>query len=107
MHHGASKEEKMAEKQKSSERLLKIGNLLEEKRKALGKQYNAREQFIANRSDELFGSEDWISVRHLYNIEHGKNWISIEKLIQLSYALEEDPCELFREIVRIYGESSS
>ena len=73
----------MAEKVKQSEALIKIGKLFEQKRKALGKQYKSREQFIHNRSSELFGSEDWISLRHLCNIEHGKNWISIEKLIML------------------------
>lgn len=92
----------MAEKNVKSEALIKIGKLFEQKRKALGKQYKSREQFIYNRSDELFGSEDWISLRHLFNIEHGKNWISIEKLIMLADALEEDPSDLFNEIVAIY-----
>ena len=95
----------MAEKTKQSEALTKIGKLFEQKRKALGKQYKSREQFIHNRSSELFGSEDWISLRHLYNIEHGKNWISIEKLIMLADALEEDPGDLFNEIVEIYRNS--
>lgn len=97
----------MAEKKKDSEALLQIGKLIEKKRKALGKQYQSREQFIYKRSDELFGSEDWISVRHLFNIEHGKNWISIEMLIVLADALEEDPTDLFDEIVDIYRSSSS
>lgn len=92
----------MAERVTRSEVLIKIGELIEQKRKALGKQYKSREQFICNRSDELFGSEDWISLRHLCNIERGKNWISIEKLIILADALEEDPGDLFNEIVRIY-----
>ena len=59
------------------------------------------EKFIEKRSDELFGAEDWISLRYLYNIEHGKNWISIEKLLLLSKALEVDPVDLFVEIVEI------
>lgn len=92
----------MSEKISQSEALKKIGKLFEQKRKALGKQYRSREHFIYNRSDELFDSKDWISLRHLYNIEHGKNWISIEKLIMLADALEEDPCDLFGEIVKIY-----
>lgn len=92
----------MAEKIKRSETLTKIGKLFEQKRKALGKQYKSREKFIYNRSNELFGSKDWISLRHLCNIEHGKNWISIEKLIMLADALEEDPGDLFNEIVKIY-----
>jgi len=49
----------------------------------------------------LFGSADWISLRYLYNIEHGKNWISIEKLIILSKTLEENHVDLFEEIVDI------
>ena len=97
----------MAEKITKSDALIKIGKLFEQKRKALGKQYKSREQFIYNRSDELFGSEDWISLRHLYNIEHGKNWISIEKLILLADALEEDPSSLFKEIVAIYKNSQN
>lgn len=97
----------MAEKNIQSEALTKIGKLFEQKRKALGKQYKSREQFIFTRSDELFGSEDWISLRHLYNIEHGKNWISIQKLIMLADALEEDPNDLFNEIVKIYRSSQN
>ena len=97
----------MAEKKVQSEALIKIGKLFEKKRKALGKQYQSRERFIYNRSDELFDSEDWISLRHLYNIEHGKNWISIEKLILLAEALEEDPSDLFNEIVTIYYSSKN
>lgn len=92
----------MSERNTESKALKQIGNLFEQKRKALGKQYKSREQFIYNRSDELFDSEAWISLRHLYNIEHGKNWISIEKFIMLADALEEDPCDLFSEIVEIY-----
>lgn len=96
----------MAERKKDSKALIRIGNLLEVKRKSLGKQYKSREQFIYKRSDELFGSEDWISLRHLCNIEHGKNWLSIEKLILLADALEENPIDLFSEIVTIYRHSS-
>ncbi len=97
----------MAEKKTESEALTRIGKRLEQKRKALGKQYKSREQFIYHRSEELFGSEDWISLRHLYSIEHRKNWRSIEKLILLADALEEDPSDLFHEIVAIYRSSQS
>lgn len=96
----------MAERIKRNDTLISIGKLLKEKRIALGKQYRSREQFIYKRSIELFGSEDWISLRHLCNIEHGKNWPSIEKLIIIADALEEDPCDLFNEIVAIYRSSS-
>lgn len=91
----------MTERTEDSKTLIKIGKLLEEKRKALGKQYKSREKFIEKRGDELFASENWISLRYLNNIEHGKNWISIEKLLVLSKALEEDPVDLFREIIAI------
>lgn len=96
----------MAEKNNDSKILREIGGLIESKRKALGKQYKSREQFINRRSVELFGAEDWISLRHLNNIEHGKNWISIEKLIVLSYALEENPVDVFAEIVEIYKKNT-
>jgi len=95
----------MAERKQPSKALVNVGKLLEGKRKALGKQYRSREKFIEKRSDELFGSTDWISLRYLYNIEHGKNSISIEKLIVLSKALEENPVDLFEEIVAIYSSS--
>lgn len=97
----------MAEKKATNDALTQIGRLFESKRKALGKRYKSREQFIYHRSDELFGSENWISLRHLVNIEHGKNWISIEKLIMLADALEEDAGDLFNEIVEIYRNSQN
>ena len=58
--------------------------------------------FIDRRSEELFGGEAWISPRHLANIELGKNWISIEKLIILATALEENPVDFFEEIIETY-----
>ena len=91
----------MSERKMESQVLIESGKLIESKRKALGKRYKSREKFIENRSNELFGSEDWISLRYLYNIEHGKNWISIEKLLLLSKALEIDPVDLFAEISAI------
>lgn len=97
----------MAERKTESKILIEIGRLIESKRKALGKQYKSREKFIEKRSDELFGSEEWISLRYLYNIEHGKNWISIEKLLILSKALEVDPIDLFTEITVICSSTGS
>ena len=82
--------------------LVKIGELLVKKRKALGEAYKSRESFIERRSDEIFKGNTWISPRHLANLELGKNWISIEKLLILSTALEEDPVDLFEEIIRTY-----
>lgn len=73
----------MSEKNIESKALIRIGKLFEQKRKALGKQYKSRERFIYNRSDELFGSEDWISLRHLYNIEHGKIGSVLKSLLSL------------------------
>ena len=92
----------MAERKSYDQGLINIGQLLQEKRKALGPRYSTRERFINIRSDELFNSNDWISLRHLSNIETGKNWISIEKLLLLATALEEDPVDLFEEIIRAY-----
>ena len=92
----------MAERKAKNQVLIEIGELLEAKRKALGRQHTSREQFIIKRSEELFHSEEWISLRYLCNIEHGKNLISIEKLLLLSSALEIDPVDLFAEIAAIY-----
>lgn len=97
----------MAERQNYDLGLIKVGELLESKRKALGEPYKTRENFISNRENELFGGESWLSVRHLSNLERGKNWISIEKLIVLSAALEEDPRDLFDEIISTYQKYNS
>lgn len=82
--------------------LARVGELIAEKRKSLGYKYQNRETFIALRSEELFGGEPWISHRHLANLELGKNWISIEKLLLLAAALEETPVDLFEEIIYTY-----
>ena len=93
----------MAERKNYDPGLIKVGELLTEKRKSLGLEYTTRERFISLRSIELFGGEDWISQRHLSNLELGKNWISIEKLLVLSAALEQDPVDLFSEIIETYN----
>jgi hypothetical protein len=92
----------MAERKKFDKGLINVGDLITNKRKALGSRYSTRSNFIETRSQELFSSEDWISLRHLANIETGKNWISIEKLLLLATALEEDPVDLFEEIITAY-----
>ena len=92
----------MAERKNYDVNLVNVGKMLTDKRKSLGERYSSRENFITLRSSELFGSEDWISLRHLANIESGKNWISIEKLLLLAPALEEDPVDLFEEILDAY-----
>ena len=102
MHHGAFWYIDMAERKEYDPGLVKVGELLQEKRKSLGIDYSSRDQFITKRSDELFGGGDWISLRHLANIETGKNWISIEKLLKLAAALEEDPVDLFHQIIQTY-----
>ena len=93
----------MAERKNYDPGLVKVGELLSIKRKSLGLEYKSREQFIYLRSNELFGGEDWISPRHLANLELGKNWISIEKLVILAAALEEDPVDLFSDILDTYN----
>lgn len=92
----------MVERKQDDLRLVKIGQLLLEKRKLLGKNYSSREKFIYSRSKELFGGKDWISIRHLTNLELGKNLPSINMFITLSYAYEIDPIELFSEILAVY-----
>ena len=92
----------MAERQKYDPGLVKMGELITKKRKALGYAYKSRESFLDRRSEELFGGEPWISPRHLANLELGKNWISIEKLIVLATALEEIPVDFFEEIIQTY-----
>ena len=92
----------MAERQNYNHGLVKVGELLTQKRKVLGSVYQTREGFIDRRSDELFSGEAWISLRHLTNLELGKNWPSIEMLLLLATALEEDPVDLFHEIIETY-----
>ncbi len=82
--------------------LIRVGQLIREKRLSLGESFRNREFFVEDRSEKLFNYEDWISTRYLASIELGNNQMSIEKLIQLSYALEIDPIELFSDIVNIY-----
>ena len=55
----------MAEKQSYNSTLTKIGEMLENKRKALGEAYKTRAKFIEIRSSELFSGNPWISERHL------------------------------------------
>lgn len=93
----------MSEKRDYNEPLVRVGSMLMKKRKALGKRYSSRDNFITERSLELFGGDPWISCRHLASIEGGKNWISVEMLIKHAYALEEDPVDLFREILKAYN----
>ena len=92
----------MVERKQDDLRLVKIGQLLLEKRKLLGRNYSSREKFIYSRSKELFGGKDWISIRHLTNLELGKNLTSNNMLITLSYSYEIDPIELFSEILAVY-----
>ncbi len=84
------------------EKLVKIGELLKSKRLNISK--DSRESFISERSDTLFGSENWISLRHLANLEEGKNLPSIEMLIKLAAAFETDPVDLFEQIFKILNE---
>jgi transcriptional regulator with XRE-family HTH domain len=94
----------MSERKKKDDWIQKTGQMLRDKRMALGKEFKSREFFVEDRSEKLFNYDDWISSRYLASIELGNNQLSIEKLIKLAYALEIDPVELFSEIVRIYQE---
>lgn len=92
----------MSERKNIDKGLIAVGNLLMDKRKALGKQYSSREKFITLRAEEYFDNNPWISMRHLANIEEGKNWISIPMLVYLATALEEEPTTLFNEMIETY-----
>lgn len=92
----------MSERKQKKAWIEKVGLLIREKRYALGHEFQSREFFVADRSENLFEYEDWISSRYLASIELGNNQMSIEKLIQIAYALEVDPIHLFAEIVIIY-----
>lgn len=92
----------MSEKILKDLRLVKLGQLIREKRYALGPQFESRNFFVEDRSENLFNYEDWISVRYLTSIELGNNQMSIDILIKLAYALEVNPVELFRELLEIY-----
>lgn len=92
----------MAERKEYDHGLVNIGMMFVEKRKALGKPYHIRASFIEKRSAEIFNNIPWISQRHLASLERGKNWISVELLIQHAYALEMDPTDLFKEILEVY-----
>lgn len=97
----------MAERKNIDLGLIRVGKLIEQKRKSLGLNYSTRQKFIDNRSDELFNGKQWISLRHLANIESGKNWIGFEKFFDLAIALEENPVDLFEEILNIYQNKTS
>lgn len=92
----------MSEKKLFNFRDKKIGNTIRTHRHNLGDGYKTLEAFVYNRVTELFDDDQWISVRHLSNIELGKNTLTIDKLIALADALEVDPMELFEEILLIY-----
>lgn len=95
----------MAERKNYDPRLVRVGEMLTDYRKALGPGYRSRNSFISRRVTEMFGTE-WISQRHLANIEEGKNLPSIELLIRLAYALEVDPVDLFSQIVKIFNSTT-
>ena len=86
--------------------LKHVGELIREKRYALGREFQSREFFVMDRSENLFQYEEWISTRYLASIELGNNQMSIEKLIQIAYALEIDPADLFTDVVKIYQENA-
>ena len=96
----------MSERKQKDIWIKKVGQLIREKRYALGSEFRSREFFVADRSENLFEYEDWISSRYLASIELGNNQMSIEKLIHIAYALEVDPIDLFAEIVKIYQENT-
>lgn len=108
MNHGAYfGGDKMVERKRYDPGLVRVGELITQKRRALGYPYNTREKFIAQTSKDIFGGKEWMSVRHLANLELGKNWISIEKFIILADALQQEPVSLFKEFIDTYRNENS
>ena len=92
----------MVERKRYDPGLVRVGELITQKRKALGDPYNTREKFIAQTSKDIFGGKEWMSVRHLAKLELGKNWISIEKFIILAGELQRERVSLFKEFIDTY-----
>lgn len=95
----------MSIKNKKDPKLVEIGKYIRKKRESL--QLGSRDEFISDRSENLFGYEQWISLRYLTSIELGDNQMSLEKMIKLAYALEIDPKDMFAEILKIYIDDNS
>lgn len=94
----------MTERKFENNQLRQIGKKIRGYRKDLGGKCLTLEGFVEDRSIILFDCKEWISVRHLSNIERGKSAMSNELLIMLAKALEKDPHEIFEDIVNVYNE---
>lgn len=97
----------MSERKEKEVWLQKVGQRIREKRYLLGREFQNREFFIQDRSENLFQYNEWISLRYLNSIEQGNNQMSIEKLIQIAFALEVDPLELFSDVLNIYRQEKA
>lgn len=92
----------MSKRKKYDPKLIKIGQFIEKQRKIIYPEFQTREKFIDVVSQEIFGGEQWISVRHLSNIELGKNLPSFELMIKLSVALDLETIDFFAKLIEIY-----
>lgn len=86
-------------KRKIENQNKKLGELIKNKRLELTDISSSRQQFIDDRSEKYFNSEEWISEKTLTNYETGKNIPSLQNLKKLAIALEIDGVELFKEMV--------
>lgn len=86
-------------KRKIENQNKKLGELIKNKRLELTDISSSRQQFIDDRSEKYFNSEEWISEKTLTNYETGKNIPSLQNLKKLAIALEIDVVELFKEMV--------
>lgn len=86
-------------KRKVENQNKKLGELIKNKRLELTDISSSRQQFIDNRGEKYFNSEEWISEKTLANYETGKNIPSLQNLKKLAIALEIDVVELFKEMV--------
>lgn len=89
----------MSVRKKYDQKLVEVGRCLLEKRRNIC--IGSRESFIDERSSTIFGDEQWISLRHLANLEEGKTLPGVEMIIKLSFAYEVDAVDLFTEIYNI------
>ena len=86
----------MTERKILDEKLIKLGNIIRERREDL--QYSSRVAFIEDVVDTNLLPEGWISEKTLTNIEGGYNLPSLNTLKNLSIALQVDFEDLVREI---------
>jgi len=75
-----------------------LGNKIRELRERLSDINGGMQGFIDYASDNLFGGEEWISLKTLSNYELGKNVPNLSNAKKLSVALQMDLSDFIAEI---------